>query len=287
MHMEMSQCSSGKFGRVELKKDLLVLGLSYVLLGSWCSAGSHFFLASLWALPLTYVAALLIYAQLHRHYHAYSKSAFVYHLIGIAYSAMVGLSWVLYCAHHANHHRFNNGPGDWSKTTDARGHAILGWKYLLGKALRPFLLQLVPFLSLLGMKANKRGSLAAADECMRVLLRWLALAAFGLEGLTALLLWQLVFICTIMFLNYLQHFGVQEGYGIVWDQRLLNRLTNQLGYHDQHHQFPSYHDRLLPEIASRVVVRRGTGLFSIKTMWLFLFDGRGLSRCLAGEDRSQ
>lgn len=285
--METSTYSSGKSAKIELSKDLLVLGISYAAVSLWSLAASRFVLSSLIALPGLYGASLLLYAQLHRHYHAYSKSALPYHTIGIAYSALAGLSWILYCSHHANHHRYNNGQGDWSKTTDSKGNPIIGWKYILREALRPFFLQLIPFLSLFGMKPSKRNSLAVMDECSRVLFRALAYVCFGVYGLVALLVWQLIFVFAIIYLNYLQHFGIEEGNGAVWNPKLFNRLTDQLGYHDQHHRYPSYADRMLPNISSRIAESSTTSLFSFKAMILFLFNTEGLAKHLQKKTKSR
>jgi hypothetical protein len=94
----------------------------------------------------------------------------------------------------------------------------VGWKYIARHAVRPFLLLLIPFLSLLGMKPGQRNRLAILDESARVGWRALAWAFGGDPGLLALLVWQLIFHLAIIYLNYLQHFELEEGHGTVWNQ---------------------------------------------------------------------
>lgn len=224
--------------------------------------------------------AIMVYAQLHRHYHAYSKSSGLYQLTGILYSALSGLSWTLYRSHHGNHHRFNNASGDWSKTTDESGKPIPGFKYLIREAFRPFILQLIPFLSLLGMRSSKRTAWAFADEALRVGLRLGTFLLYGPSGLWALLLWQLIFLIAIIYLNYLQHFSVDGGFATFWPNLLFNRLTSQLGYHDQHHAWPGHSERHLMGIAPRRGSRRVIGLFDPIAFVFFLVDHRALAKQL-------
>jgi fatty acid desaturase len=272
--------SASVLAKIAPKTDLRVIAVLLLVLTAWSVAGRVAgpigWSVGLGVPPL----AIIVYAHLHRHYHAWSRSERMYHVIGIAYSSLVGLSWVLYRSHHANHHRFGNAEGDWAKTTNSRGEAIIGWKYLLQNAIKPFILQLLPFLSLFGMKKSKRNTLAIADESSRVLMRIMFYVIFGLNGLIAFLVWQLIFLVSIMYLNYLQHFEVPDGQGAVWPNRIFNQLTVNLGYHDQHHAFPSYAERQLPLIAARLPERSIIGLFNLRMFALFLFKRDGLKSML-------
>lgn len=272
--------STSVVARIAPNTDLRVIAVLLLVLFAWsavCRVAAPIGWAAGFGLP---PLAIIVYAHLHRHYHAWSKSEALYHSIGIAYSSFMGLSWVLYRSHHANHHRFGNAEGDWAKTTNSRGEAIIGWKYLLQNAIKPFILQLLPFLSLLGMKKSKRNTLAVADESSRVLMRIMFCAIFGMSGLIAFLVWQLIFLVSIMYLNYLQHFEVPDGQGAVWPNRIFNQLTVNLGYHDQHHAFPSYAERQLPLITARLPERSIIGLFNPRIFALFLFKREGLKSAL-------
>lgn len=276
----MIQSASSLSAKMNPKIDICILSLLFTALACWSYAyrvaGPIGWVAVLGLPPL----ATIVYAHLHRHYHAFSKNQVLYHAIGILYSSLMGLSWVLYRSHHANHHRFGNAEGDWSKTTNAQGEPIIGWKYLAREALRPFIFHLCPFLSILGMK-SKRNGLALVDESSRVICRGAFYLALGMPGLIALLVWQLIFLVTLMYLNYLQHFEIPVGHGAVWPNRLFNKLTVNLGYHDQHHALPSYADTQLPRIPARLSERTIIGLFNPRIFLLFLFKPSTLKRELA------
>jgi fatty acid desaturase len=261
---------------------MIVLVVAYVVLTLWLAACAAFPAAALLALvsgPL----GLVLYARLHEHHHA-SGAAPRAQIVGIAYSSLLGMTWIGYRKHHANHHRFNNGAGDYSSTLDAKGRELPGWLYVLKCALVPYMLQLVPFLVVLGMKRAHRTPTAWLDEAARVGLRASTVLLLGPVALGALLAWQLAFFVFLFYLNYLQHFGVPSGQGVVWEQRWLNAPALNIGLHDQHHAQPSLAWDELPGLPPRTRRRTVVGLFDPITFGAFLASPRALARRLSQQE---
>lgn len=268
----------------ERTRRLLLLGASTSMVFGLCFLATQNLLWLALLALLSPIVGLLCYAELHEHYHSgYRLFGKQNDLIGISYSALLGMSWVLYRAHHANHHRFNNDVGDYSRTLDKNDQPIVGWRYLGKCALVPYVLQLIPFLSFIGMKKDKRSALAFVDETARVALRLAMFALFGWIGLLSLLVWQGIFILALFYLNYLQHFSTEVGHGVYWPHSSFNRHFLNLGLHDQHHAHPAAAAATLSSMTSREPARNEIGLFSLPTFFLFLFFPRRLSAKLLGD----
>jgi hypothetical protein len=196
-----------------------------------------------WSLVASCVPCILlcplttsVYGSLHDHFHVGRKrvGAILYESLGVFAAANFGFNWVYYKRHHANHHKFNNGPGDYSTTLTTDGRFYAGSTYLFRNTVWPFLFQLVPFSSVLAKKRKNRTLLAWMDEAARVGLRVLSFILGGWSGLIVILIWQFVFMNQLLYLNYLQHFDCELGQAIIWK----NRYAGGLGLHDQHHSKP-------------------------------------------------
>jgi fatty acid desaturase len=225
-------------------------------------------------------ASLWIYVRLHEAFHLTGKeiSRFPRHLLGIGLSAPIGFSWQLYARHHANHHRYNNGPGDYSSTIDRNGRTIAGSRYLLKNAGYPFVLQLVPFFSTLAMKSQNRSGISWLDEAVRVGFRFIAFLIAGWPGLGAVLAFQLVAVTVILYSNYLQHFELPPPNAHDWTGRRFAKAFLNFGAHAQHHQHPEIPGALLsisPAHAGPVP------LWSPRVLAAFLRSPASLSALLA------
>ncbi len=190
------------------------------------------------------------------------------------------MSWVIYRKHHANHHRFNNGAGDWSRTNLESGQPRPGADYLFRCAVMPFAWQLLPYLSFLGMRPQNRTRLAFADETARVGLR-LAVLLVGWFYLIALLAAQLLFIVMTLYLNYLQHYRCADSQARVWRSPLFNKLTSGLGLHDQHHAKPNVLESAFALSDSAAELEIPVSIFDPRTFISFLIGPISLDRRLS------
>jgi hypothetical protein len=231
--------------------------------------------------PALLPMGFFVYSRLHNHFHeGYQHGKRLFETYGIALSAILGLSWSLYLRHHANHHQFNNGPGDFARTMEPDGTFSNGTMYILRTALKPYILQLVPFLALLGMKKQNRTAVAYLDESLRVMLRLMAFGFGGIYGLFGILVWQLTFMIFLMYSNYLQHFYVPIGNGVVWNEGFFNFIFAEIGWHDQHHFKPSLLHGQLKQNRSRTIPRKRMGLFDPIAFVCFLWSPRLLAKRL-------
>lgn len=184
------------------------------------------------------IVALWIYARLHEIFHKKLESRWSKNLCGIALSTSIGFSWQLYCRHHANHHRFNNGPGDLSSTRNKSGKHFSGGQYLVRNAWLPYFLHLVPFLSILSIRAESRNIFTWIDESTRVGTRIAAFMLGGVIGGAGFLIFQFFAVNTILGANYLQHFEVEDLSARDWTGKEFARHFRNFGAHEDHHQHP-------------------------------------------------
>ena len=229
------------------------------------------FLAVCVWLPLWFFLSIFHYSKQHDFFHKNRSSTWL-DCVALLHCALVGTSWTLYKRHHANHHQYNNLQGDYAKTTDDHDRPIPGWRYLASKALLPFAVQLVPIVWVLLMKRKKRSTQVWLEEAVRLAIRIATFAVFGVKWFCWLLFLQLMYLASIMWLNYLQHFGVTDGRGVVWTHPGYNYIFNDLGYHDQHHQKPSLPPSAARKISARQAPIERMGLFSPIAFALFLFS---------------
>jgi fatty acid desaturase len=182
---------------------------------------------------------MLVYALLHELLHCRGAMKSVpYHLAALMGASALGLSWKIYQGHHANHHRYSNAANDFSTTQRPDGSVMPGLEYTIRRALIPFAMQCVPFLSYWGMRRENRTSLALLDESLRVAARLGVAMVIGPLALARLLEWQAVFAVFIMYVNYLQHWRVAPGHAESWNDPIFNRAFVNFGIHDEHHGFP-------------------------------------------------
>jgi hypothetical protein len=103
---------------------------------------------------------------------------------------------------------------------------------------------------------------------------------FGWVGLAAFLLWQLIFIITLLYLNYLQHFATDVGNGVLWTSAKFNRCFVNIGFHDQHHANPAATASQLPSMTTLQNARAKVGIFNPIVFTVFLFSPKKLKEVL-------
>ena len=202
----------------------------------WALVVRGAFGAAWWAAPALLPLGMLVYAYLHELFHVRRRGALVDEAAALVAASSLGLSWKIYVGHHANHHRHDNGRGDFSTTIGRDGRTMPGWQYAARRALWPFFVQCVPFASYLGMRRENRTAAARVDELVRVGMRAGVLALGGPRALGFLLLWQGTFALFIMYVNYLQHWRAPVGGGESWNDPLFNAIFVGFALHDGHHR---------------------------------------------------
>ncbi len=162
--------------------------------------------------------------------------------MGLAFSAVMGLTFDGYRLHHHNHHRHNNGPGDFSRTwrTTPEGPRPYGvWRYALG-----WPAQVARTVRAL----RARPSLSAPEEEARRRMRPQALAIAGLALVLALLSWKsaalyaaMVYVgwALVSLHNYGQHPPETPARIPSFTSRWYNRLFFNNGLHHEHHARPA------------------------------------------------
>ncbi len=248
---------------------LLILLSSLALI-----AQDHFAISAALAL-LSMPIAMYAYGNLHNFFHRPVGNPRVNHsreIQGILLANCLALGWNLYKRHHTNHHKYNNGPKDYSTNLNKKGDWHSGSYYLTKNALIPYLILLIPGAALAEIPKKSWTPLLFIDETLRTLIKLAFYLAFGPKGLAILILWQILFVLQLFYFNYLQHFEVPIGEAVVWQNPLFNHLTLNQGYHDQHHQSPSTNADHLPTIPSRTPPKKTVGVFHPKLFLYFLIS---------------
>lgn len=179
--------------------------------------------------------------------------------VAMLLSLLAGLPFDGYRQHHENHHRHDNGPGDWSSTWHWRADGsrrpkgrvgyVLGWLVALARARRAMLAA--------GVSATdapeRTRRLGAQRTVLMLFLLVLALASWR----WALAYMALVYCgwAMVSLHNYGQHLPVEGAAPTTtFSWRWYNRMTGNNGLHTEHHAQPgkAWHD-LRPDPAAHQV----------------------------------
>ncbi|WP_408888252.1 fatty acid desaturase family protein [Myxococcus faecalis] len=215
------------------------------------------------------------YAVLHNHMHvSIAKPRVLHWLVSRTLGMACGFPYRGYYIHHFNHHRYNDGPGDWGQRKPGEGVV----RYCLRSALTPWFW---PFEAVANVwrwakKRNQRLELAldflVVDGALLAVILWRP--ALGLAWFGVLLVGQFC----IHWLNLAAHFetdSTQRGaLGTTSTSRLYNLFFFNAGYHQAHHVKPQVPWRDLPattrELEGVALVRPElvTGLSPINPRWV-------------------
>ncbi len=226
------------------------------------------------------------YAVLHNHMHQpIARSRALRWLVSRTLGLACGFAYRGYHIHHFNHHKYNDGEGDWGRRRSGEGPLT----YLVRSTLTPWFW---PY-SLLGKvwkaAAQKRGQraelvldfvlLQGALVALALWRPWLALSYFGM-----MLVGQL----SIHVLNLAAHHETdatrRDSLAVTSTSRLYNLLCFNAGHHQAHHLRPQVPWRELPALTERLATEGllrptlQTSLAPIHPFWV----ARLLKRYAAG-----
>ncbi len=215
------------------------------------------------------------YAVLHNHMHVSIARPKVAHwVVSRTLGMACGFPYRGYYIHHFNHHRYNDGPGDWGMRRPGEG----ALRYCLRSALTPWFW---PFETVAHVwqwaKKRKQATellvdFVVMDGTLLALVFWRP--ALGLSYWAMLLVGQ---VC-ILWLNLAAHFETdstqKDALGTTSTSRLYNLFFFNAGYHQAHHLKPQVPWYELPaatrELAASGLVRPGlvTRLSPINPRWV-------------------
>ena len=189
------------------------------------------------------------YAVLHNHMHVpIAKPRALKWLVSRTLGLACGFAYRGYYIHHFNHHRFNDGEGDWGRRHPGEG----ALRYCVRWALTPWLW---PFDTLTkvwgacktpGQKLELLLDFAVVDGTLLALTLWQP--SLGLSWLGTLILTQ----ACIHYLNLAAHLGSdardRTRLAVTSTSRFYNRWFFNAGYHQAHHLKPQTPWRALPEV---------------------------------------
>jgi len=242
-----------KASRVNPRLDLPSLGV-HALWASWFAALVVNW--SAWSMPVRGVALVLggavmfwNYAVLHNHMHVpIAKPRALKWLVSRTLGLACGFAYRGYALHHFNHHRFNDGEGDWGRRRPGE-RAV---RYCVRWALTPWLW---PFDAVnkvwhacktRGQKVELLIDFAVVDGTLLALTLWQP--SLGLSLLGTLIVTQ----ACIHYLNLAAHLGAdakdRSRLAVTSTSRFYNRWFFNAGYHHAHHLKPQTPWRVLPEV---------------------------------------
>ena len=224
---------------------------------------------------LGWVVLFWNYAVLHNHMHlSMARPKLANWVVSRTLGMACGFPYRGYYIHHFNHHKYNNGAGDWGQRRPGEGAV----RYCLRSALTPWFW---PFETLgqvwrQATKRRQRLELAvdflAVDGTLLALVLWRP--ALGLAWWGVLLVGQ---VC-ILWLNLAAHFETdathRDALGNTSTSRLYNLFFFNAGYHQAHHLKPQAPWYELPEttreLAASALVRPAliTPLSPINPFWV-------------------
>ncbi|MFP2912695.1 fatty acid desaturase family protein [Pyxidicoccus sp. 3LFB2] len=189
------------------------------------------------------------YAVLHNHMHVpIAKPKVLKWLVSRTLGLACGFAYRGYYIHHFNHHRYNDGDGDWGRRRP--GESALG--YCVRWALTPWLW---PFDTVnkvwqacktRGQKVELLIDFAVVDGTVLGLTLWQP--SLGLSLLGTIVVTQ---VC-IHYLNLAAHLGSdatdRTRLAVTSTSRFYNRWFFNAGYHQAHHLKPQTPWRALPEV---------------------------------------
>ena len=167
-------------------------------------------------------------------------------------------SFVFFPSHIGNHHRFNHGPEDETRTYRFGGHH----NHLLGYLLHPFqaLFVVVPTSLRYLKKRTKKSDYQPIFEMILIVSSVIILASMNLQlWLILVFLPQMHGLHWLLGANYLQHAGARPSSGPEASQPSLldysrnftgavNLIWLNIGYHSAHHESPRSHWSDLPRL---------------------------------------
>jgi fatty acid desaturase len=209
---------------------------------------------------LGWVVLFWNYAVLHNHMHvSIARPRWARVLVSRTLGLACGFPYRGYYIHHFNHHRYNDGPGDWGRRRPGEG----ALRYCVRSALTPWFWPFEAVVNVWG-HAAKRGQrlellldFAVVDGAVLALILWRP--AQGLAFFAMVLVGQ---VC-ILWLNLAAHFETdasrRDALGVTSTSRLYNLFFFNAGYHQAHHLKPQLPWTALPavtrELAASALVR--------------------------------
>ncbi|MFY0563535.1 fatty acid desaturase family protein [Archangium lansingense] len=205
-------------------------------------------------LGVGYLLLFWNYAVLHNHMHVPIAHPRALHwLVSRSLGMACGFAYRGYHTHHFNHHKYNDGEGDWGRRRDGEGALT----YLVRSTLTPWFWPyglLAKVWKVAGQKKGQRAELVLDTVLLQGSLvtlalwrPWLALSYFGM-----VLLGQL----SIHLLNLAAHHETdatrKDSLGVTSTSRLYNLLCFNAGYHQAHHLRPQEPWRELPALTARL-----------------------------------
>jgi len=221
------------------------------------------------------------YAVLHNHMHVpIAKPRALRFVVSRTLGLACGFPYRGYYLHHFNHHRYNDGPGDWGQRGAHEGVP----RYLLRSTLRPWFWpwELVGNVWRAAKTRAQRLELVldfiVVDGVLLGLVFWRPL--LGLSFWAMLLVGQLC----IHWLNLAAHFEADPGHrdalAVTSTSRLYNFFFFNAGFHQAHHCWPQVPWRQLPgatrELAASGRVRPNlqTSLSPLNPLWVLRITKR-------------
>ncbi|MDY7225922.1 fatty acid desaturase family protein [Hyalangium rubrum] len=215
------------------------------------------------------------YAVLHNHMHVpIVKPRALQFVVSRTLGLSCGFPYRGYYIHHFNHHRYNDGPGDWGMRRPGEG--VL--RYLLRSTLAPWFWpwQVVGNVWQATKTRAWRLELAldfvVVDGLLLGLVFWRPSLGLSLWGL-----W-LVGQLSIYWLNLAAHFETdarrKDSLAVTSNSRLYNLFFFNAGHHQAHHVWPQVPWRELPgathslTVADRVRPDLQTSLSPINPLWV-------------------
>jgi fatty acid desaturase len=216
---------------------------------------------STWSLPLR-IAAIVLgwavmfwnYAVLHNHMHVpIARPRVLRWLVSRTLGLACGFAYRAYYVHHFNHHKYNDGPGDWGRPRPGEGalHYCVRW------ALTPWFWPWEAMgLVWKGCKTRSQKlelmlDFAVVDGTLLALLAWQPSLALSL--LAMLLVGQMC----IHYLNLAAHAGSDStdrtALAVTSTSLFYNRYFFNAGYHQAHHLKPQLPWRALPALTEQLL----------------------------------
>ncbi|WP_239014936.1 fatty acid desaturase family protein [Archangium violaceum] len=210
-------------------------------------------------LVLGFVLLFWNYAVLHNHMHVpIARPRALRWLVSRTLGVACGFAYRGYHIHHFNHHKYNDGEGDWGRRRPGEGALT----YLVRSTLTPWLWPYALLGRIWKIASQKRGQraelvldfvlLQGSLVALALWRPWLALSYLGM-----VLLGQL----SIHLLNLAAHHETdatrRDALGVTSTSRLYNLLCFNAGYHQAHHLRPQAPWRELPALTARLA---GEGL---------------------------
>ena len=195
-------------------------------------------------------------------------------------------SFVFFPSHIGNHHRFNHGPEDETRTYRFGGHH----NHLLGYLLHPFqtLFVVVPTSLRYLKKRTKKSDYQPIFEMILIVSSVIILASMNLQlWLILVFLPQMHGLHWLLGANYLQHAGARPSSGPEASQPSLldysrnftgavNFIWFNIGFHSAHHESPRAHWSDLPRLHKELelevpswLIERSLGFYMMRWMNVF------------------